>query len=382
MTVVGGGVVGLLTAWECAREGARVTLLDAAELPNRYGASYDRHRILRALHPQDADATRAAVTATARWAELARLIEARTPAGSVLHRSGALTVLAPDDARAAVTNLVAAGARAHLLDEPGARYQLLRLPSGRAGVLEPDGGILLADRVLEALTAILGELPGVRLRPGCGVVGIDPDAGTVRLADGETVSGDRVVVSAGPRTPDVLPPDVTEGLQLYRQTLLFCGDGTRFGDSWTGLPAVPALGTGTGAWLVPPVGGTPLKLSAASACRPVERIEGWAAPASFRAHLCTVFRDLLVGFRDDWVSGARDSYYLADAATHGPRLAELSPGRAWAFTACGGGAFKFAPHIARSLAERALGLPSTTTGLAHLDADTGTARPPHPSGAR
>ncbi|MFJ1755062.1 FAD-dependent oxidoreductase [Kitasatospora sp. NPDC088134] len=384
VTVVGGGVVGLLTAHECARAGAQVTLLDAADLPNPHGASYDRHRILRALYPGDPAATGAATAATARWAELSALIADRVPGPAPLLRTGALTVLEPERARAAADTLAAAGAPVRLLDDPRRSHPPLRPERGRAGVLEPDGGILLADRVLHGLTALLREQPGVTLRARARVAGLDPDRGTVRLADGEPVPGDRIVVCAGPWSRALLPPEATRGLRLYRQTQLYCADHAVLDPALAALPAVPALGGPHGAWLVPPAGGTPLKLSAASACRPVDRIDGRAAPAPLREHLTELFRDLLDGFRADWVTGAQDAYYLAEESTHGPRLVELRPGRAWAFAACGGGSFKLAPLIARSLAERALDLPVAPTGLAHLDAGAtpSTTTVPHTSGIR
>lgn len=115
------------------------------------------------------------------------------------------------------------------------------------------------------------------------------------------------------------------------------------------------------------MGDTPLKLTAATACRPAKRIDGHAAPGFWREHLTDMFHDLVVGFRADWITGAYDAYYLADAETGGPRLVELDGGRSWAYAACGGSSFKFAPVIASSLADRVLGRPVTPTGLTHLD---------------
>jgi glycine/D-amino acid oxidase-like deaminating enzyme len=384
VTVVGGGVIGLLTAWECAREGAPVTLVDAAGLPNRHGASYDQHRIMRALHPRDTAASAAAVAAAARWADLAGLAgrgpdSELTADGPWLRRCGVLTLMAPEQAPDALATLAAAGAEGRLVAEPGRLHPPLAGRTDRVGVLEPGGGVLLADRILRRLSALLAELPGVTLRTGCPVTGLDGDSAAVRLADGTAVAGDRLIVAAGPWSLDLLPPEAVEGLTLYRQTLLFC-DPAPAGPDWASLPAVPALDTAQGAWLVPPVAGTALKLTAASACRAVERIDGWAAPGRLVELLSAHFTEVLTGFRPDWVTSARDAYYLADTATHGPRLAELGPGRAWAFAACGGGAFKTAPLVARALAERALDRPPTPTGLAHLDRTASTPEPPLMSG--
>ena len=45
--VVGGGVIGLLTAVECVLAGAEVTIVDQADLPYARATSYDWHRIVR-----------------------------------------------------------------------------------------------------------------------------------------------------------------------------------------------------------------------------------------------------------------------------------------------------------------------------------------------
>ncbi|MFF4953022.1 NAD(P)/FAD-dependent oxidoreductase [Streptomyces chattanoogensis] len=364
ITVVGGGVIGLLTALECASAGAEVALIEQGHLPHRRGASYDRHRILRTLHPQDVSATRAAVRAAARWTELTRLL-----GGGLFHRTGALTVIPADRAEDVTALLVDAGGRSRFLgpSELARAYGRLRLPSGASALLEPDSGVLLADRVLEALVATLNRTPGVRLLPQHEATGIDPHSGEVRLASGASLHSDRIVVAAGPWSRGLLPAEAVKGLQLLRQTLLYCQLPAGSARSWAGIPAVPALGTAEGAWLIPPVGDTPLKLTAATACRQAKQISGHTPPSFWRQHLIDLFKELVVDFRADWITGAYDAYYLADADTGGPRLVELDGGLAWAHAACGGGSFKFAPLIARSLAERALGQPVTPTGLAYLD---------------
>src|SRR5260370_39325593 len=47
--IVGGGIMGLSTAWALAREGHDVELFEQAELPNPLASSMDEHRLIR--HP-------------------------------------------------------------------------------------------------------------------------------------------------------------------------------------------------------------------------------------------------------------------------------------------------------------------------------------------
>ena len=47
--VVGGGIMGLATAWGLAREGHTVELFEQGPLPNPLASSMDEHRLIR--HP-------------------------------------------------------------------------------------------------------------------------------------------------------------------------------------------------------------------------------------------------------------------------------------------------------------------------------------------
>src|SRR5258708_39759066 len=47
--IVGGGIMGLTTAWALARAGHEVELLDQGPLPNPLASSMDEHRLIR--HP-------------------------------------------------------------------------------------------------------------------------------------------------------------------------------------------------------------------------------------------------------------------------------------------------------------------------------------------
>jgi glycine/D-amino acid oxidase-like deaminating enzyme len=364
VVVVGGGVIGLLTAVECVLAGAEVTVADQADLPYARATSYDWHRVVRALHPNDLPATRAAVTAQRRWGELEQLLRTR-----LYHRTGALTVRRPEEAAADIDLLSAAGAPATSLDasELAARYPHVRVPAGSSAIVEAGAGVVLADRALAALVGWLRSRPGVRLSTGRRVVDVDAEAGAVRLADGAVLHGDRIVVTAGPWSRDLLPVEDAAGLTLYRQSMLYCDVPERLCAAWAATPAIALPGTVDGAWLVPPVAGTPLKLSAHSACRAVEELTDHRTSEEWRDHLVAVFGDLLAGLQASWVIDGRDCYYLAESATGGPQLFSLSEETVWAYAACGGASFKLAPLIARSLAARALGADPAPTGLDVLD---------------
>jgi sarcosine oxidase len=351
--IVGAGVVGLLTAVECVAAGHSVTLVDADDPRHRYAASNDAHRVVRALHVGDRRLTMAAGRAVEGWRALRERLHT-----TLLTEVGALTVLPETSVQTAIDDLTAAGEPAVALSpaECAARYPNVAFPAGTAAVLEPRAGVVLAERALDTVLAWLRPKATVRL--GQRVVSVA--AGTVRTADGTELTGDTVLVAAGPWSRELLPEAVADRLVLYRQTTLYCR--RLAGPS---LPVIPSFGTAIGAWLVPPVEDTPLRLSAHHACREVPAIDGFAAPRRRRDELIAEFAKLLPGFGAESVLAARDAYYLSDPVGNGP----LSVGDAgvWQLAACGGMSFKFAPSIAAALVARAGGDAPEPTGLTGVD---------------
>jgi glycine/D-amino acid oxidase-like deaminating enzyme len=346
--VVGAGVVGLLTALSVAIAGRPVTVLDRGPIPNPASSSYARQRILRSLHPGSPSLTRRAVLAERRWRRIERQL-----GETFYHRVGALTVLPQERVRPAHRLLRRAGGRGEALTrlEMSRRWPHIRFQAGSGGVLEEDAGVILADRALKALARWLGERPGVRLCPRHEVKAIDADTGVVVLRAGGSMRAQRIVLAAGAWSHSLIPDSHRAGLELFRQTVLLCCVPAPMRDAWRQTPAITALSVPYDTWLVPPVAGTPLKLTAASACRAVPRMAGVQAPVSLRQHLIRRFSPSLPGFAPSWIRTGRDCYYLADAASGGERRARIgSRGAVRAHLACGGRSFKFAPLIARWLA--------------------------------
>jgi glycine/D-amino acid oxidase-like deaminating enzyme len=369
IAIVGSGVVGLLTAVNCASAGHQVSLFEQADIPSPAATSYDRHRAVKAIHLGDQPKTTAAARAHHKWVALQRLLSAR-----FYERVGALTVLPTDttlpteDPARARRMLADAGSRSRLIgpDELAAQYPQMRFPAGASAVLEFQAGVLLADRVLAACAAWLRLHSRAELHPRRRAVGIDVDGPAVRLADGAVVRADALLIAVGPWTRGLVPPELAEQLVLRRQSVLYCEVPAERAAAWARSPTITSLGVRSGAWLVPPVADTPLKLSAASACRTVAQIEDTSTPPRWRDHLVEVFSELLPGFRGDWLFGARDCYYLARAATGDAMVAAL--GRSvLSFAACGGASFKFAPLIAESLAHRLTGAVAAPTGFEPVD---------------
>ncbi|HTJ39002.1 MAG TPA: FAD-dependent oxidoreductase [Dactylosporangium sp.] len=355
IVMVGGGVIALLSAVECVAAGHEVTVVDQGDIPHPAAASYDRQRVVRALHLDDPAATAAGARAVGLWAGLQGRLGA-----AFLERTGALTVLPDADLLRAQANLAGAGAPSRVLGPRALAegFPHLRFPDGASAVVEPGAAIVLADRALHACADWLRAHPLAELLPSRRVVAVRGTA--VHLAGGARLRGDAVLVAAGAWSRPLLPPALAAELVLHRQSQLHCRVPDADAAAWSAMPTVPSLGTGGGAWLVVPVAGTPLKLSASSAGRVVSTMDGRETPPRWQRRLLDLHAPAIAGLSEDWVLEARDSYYLTHPPTGGPLTVAIGE-RVLAHAACGGSSFKFAPLIAQSLAARLTGAARPTT---------------------
>lgn len=200
VVVVGGGVVGAATAWQLARRGHEVLLLERFELGHCRGESHGTSRLYRQAHPDPAQLA-LAVEAMHHWREL----EHETGA-ALLHLTGGVEHGDPGRTAALAESLAAHGIRFDWLDpdEAAQRWPGMRF-TGRV-LHQPDrSGRLRADQSLAALTAAaIGRGATVRHSTpvehlqvaGPDLVELDTPGGTVRAR--------RVVVATGAWTAGLL----------------------------------------------------------------------------------------------------------------------------------------------------------------------------------
>lgn len=363
VVVVGAGVVGLLTALECVRGGALVELVDRAEIvPHERSASYDSHRVVRTLHRGDAQLTVAAAHLHQDWLEIENYV-----GGQFFHHTGVLTAMSQPEADSALLVLKEAGSSAWALthDELAWEYPQVLVPPGTGGVFEPEAGTVRADKALNALIRWLRRQPSVHVHEHRRVVVVE-ERGAVFFEDGGTLAGDRVVIAAGPWSRELLPAVLAAELTLKRQTMLSY-DPSGWPEAWSGSPAILGLGFTRDAWVMPPIAGSPVRMSAHSACRTVPELTDYATAPQWREHLVKRFSNILTDFDRDSVLAATEGYYLTDESGHGPLLAQLGDGTVLVYAACGGMSFKFGPAVARALADRALDRTTRRTGLEPVD---------------
>ncbi|WP_410641552.1 NAD(P)/FAD-dependent oxidoreductase [Amycolatopsis sp. lyj-346] len=336
VVVVGAGITGLLTAIRCVQAGHHVVLLERGPVPHPGATSFDQHRALRALVVGDRVATRRAAELDRRWRELDALLCDHLPGAGLYRRVGVLQALPPGRVPEAVATASAAGVPLRIV-HPSA-HPLIGFPRGSGAVLEPHAGTLLADRVLNAAARWLRHHPGAELRPGREAVGVDPDHGRVRLADGTAETGDVVLVAAGPWTGALVDRPVV----LHRQTMVYLRPPASLAHAWAATPTAGGLGADGRAWLLPSVAGTLLKISTDAVRREVTTLSGPDDDAGWAARVLDagVVSDV-DGY--DVVRVKHCHYATADGGETG--FVRVGP-TVWARPAGGGDGFRTAPLVA------------------------------------
>jgi sarcosine oxidase len=145
VAIIGAGVMGLATARALSRAGRRVVVYEQFEPGHARGSSHGRSRVFRLAYGEP-HWVRLAQEALAGWRQL------EAEAGEPLLQLDGLIEIVTDLERSSAATLQACGAAWQRLerDEVERRFAL-RLQPGTFAVLQPEAGIVLADRALAAL---------------------------------------------------------------------------------------------------------------------------------------------------------------------------------------------------------------------------------------
>jgi sarcosine oxidase len=214
VVVIGAGGLGSATAWQFARRGVDVVLLERFEFGHVRGASHDTSRILRRSYHTPAY-VRLADEAYGDWA----LLEA--DAGEPLvTRTGGLDFFPPAAAISMqdyASSLTACAVPFEVLDaaEVATRWPAVRLPAGTVSIYQADTSIVAAGRSTATMQR-LARAFGARLHDQSPVTGLVDRGGEVEVvvgpADGTGRTGGkprrivagRVIVTADAWTNDLL----------------------------------------------------------------------------------------------------------------------------------------------------------------------------------
>ena len=349
--VVGGGIMGLCTAWALCRAGHETVLYEQGPIPNPLASSCDEHRLTRFTYGALSGYARMVHEALAAWdrlwGDLGR---------SHFQPTGTLVVARADDGwvAASLRDLEAMALPAETWS-PAAlaeRLPFLRFEHARSAVFTPTGGVLFAARILEDLGGWL-QRHGVSLHAHSRVVEVDFDRATVRLAEGCADRGDALVVAAGPWSPDLVPA-LRGRITPSRQVALYLEPPAEALPGWRAAPAVldqfeAARG---GFYAVPPVDGTRLKVGDhVFSLRGHPDLERAATDAD-RVQPLAVAESRLVGFERYRVLEAKTCFY---SVAEGERFVVEPRGRAWLLAGFSGHGFKFGAVIGEAIAEALVG---------------------------
>lgn len=201
--VVGGGIVGVMTALNLQRRGERVTLIDRWEPGHSRASSTDYNRIIRAISGRDEFYTRWARESRQLWLELQAEI-----GWNLMYECGALVLATAghcdwEDATSETFDCV--GVPYHRLtpQDVRARFPQFRVDEISYALFEPEAGLLMAHRCVIAGVALFRKFGGVVKR---GRVTTDADE-RLMLDDGP-LEADLIVVATGAWMADMFPRTV------------------------------------------------------------------------------------------------------------------------------------------------------------------------------
>jgi N-methyl-L-tryptophan oxidase len=205
LVVIGGGVMGLMTAYHAAARSARVVVLERGRIGDPMTASYGRTRSFRNDY-LDATYARFAHEAFRLWGDFER-----ETGSAVLVRCGCMNIgkrsVTPDldrtYAQLSFETLTQLRLKTESYDAEALRRRFSYLDADMAH-LDVDGGVVDLPAVTGALTRALADR-GVRLLEGVETSAIERDGAGLRVtAGGEEIAARSLVVTAGHGTNDVL----------------------------------------------------------------------------------------------------------------------------------------------------------------------------------
>jgi len=202
--VIGAGIEGSATAYQLALMGRKTLQLEQFTLPHSRGSSHGHSRITRKAYPEEFYA-RMMLEAYQTWADLEKSVGKKlyTQAGCVhIDKIGSKEMSDVEKSLASIN------CRALCLDAAGLskRYPAMQFDSSYAAVVDPDGGILAADKCLSSFQSEFRRLGGV-LQDSEPVLRITPSSSLVTVqTTKDTYTANSVVIAAGSWTNKLIDP--------------------------------------------------------------------------------------------------------------------------------------------------------------------------------
>lgn len=349
--IVGGGIMGLTTAWGFARLGHEVDLFEQGPLPNPLASSMDEHRLIR--HPYGDQAAYARMVDEAYrawsvlWSDLGQVLH--VPTGTL-----ALTGNGSDWAERSAATLGAIGKPMTELSraELSRRFPLIEASSVDRAFWIDTGGVLLAQDIVVALTRYLRQRGRVRLHAEMQIRSVDLEHGRVISGAGTIHGGDVVVVATGAWAPRLLPA-LAARVVPSRQIVAYFDLPEDQRAAWSKGPMIIEKTGDVGLYLVPPVAGRGMKIGDHEFSRTGNPDASRTSEDDEIRPLLDRCRSLLAGFENWRTQRLHVCFY---SVTEDERfVVEKQGARGWAMSPCSGHGFKFGAvmglALARTIAE-------------------------------
>jgi glycine/D-amino acid oxidase-like deaminating enzyme len=344
--IVGGGVMGLGTAWALARDGHDVELFEQGPLPNPLASSMDEHRLIRHPYGDHTGYARLIDEAYAAWNVLWSDLGQRlyAPTGTL-----ALTANGANWAQRSAASLATIGRPMIELDlaELPRRFPMLNSRDVEHAYWIDSGGVLFADDIVSRLAQHLATRPTVRLHDNVPIRAVDLDRAKVTSDSGVAWEGDVVVVAAGAWIGRLLPA-LSRRLVPSRQVVVYFRLPEEARAAWSKGPMVIDKTGEVGLYLVPPAEGRAMKIGDHEFSRLGDPDFGREASTEEVRPLLDRCRSLLAGFERWRVERLKVCFYTV---TEDERfVVEKLGAKGWVMSPCSGHGFKFGALMSQELA--------------------------------
>ena len=223
VAVIGAGVFGAWSAYQLRLAGASVLLLDAYGPGNSRASSGGESRIIRLGYGPDEIYSRSSQRSFKLWQQLSEKTE------PLFQKTGVLWLAREHDTycEATLATLQRLNANFERLDQDELirRFPQLEFGPTRWAILEPDSGLLMARRAVQAVVA-QAKVNGVEYRemaiapPPQSIQG---KLDSVQTVSGEEITAGRFVFACGPWLPKLFPELLKDLIYVTRQEVIFLG---------------------------------------------------------------------------------------------------------------------------------------------------------------
>ena len=222
VAVIGAGVFGAWSAYQLRLTGASVLLLDAYGPGNSRASSGGESRIIRLGYGPDEIYSRSSQRSFTLWQQLFEKTE------QLFQKTGVLWLAREHDTYCAATlaTLQRLNANFERLDQDELirRFPQLEFGPTKWAILEPDSGVLMARRAVQAVVA-QAQVNGVEYVEKA-IAPPPPTHGkleSVRTVSGEEIRAGQFVFACGPWLPKLFPELLKDLIYVTKQEVIFLG---------------------------------------------------------------------------------------------------------------------------------------------------------------